>query len=306
MTGRLWPSALAAALFAIHPLRAESVAWVTERKDVLSGLFFMLTLWAYVGYVRHRFSLVRYLGMMCLFALGLMAKPAVATLPAVLLLLDYWPLGRCVVEAAVGNRVRIRQSTADRRPASSPSRGLSSKRSPLLPLAAASCALRLWAQSEPGCLFRVHSLVLADRQRLAFVRDLPAPVLLSDWLGAVVSHADLQSPRMEDSGLLGSAGRHHGGRFGWLAEVSLCPGRLALVFGDAGVGDRGGAVRSRGDGRPLHLLAADRAVHCPGVGRGRPISIMAVSSLGVWRCRGIGAGNSDGVVVASNRVLVQQ
>ena len=94
MTGRLWPSAVAAAIFAVHPLRVESVAWVTERKDVLSGLFFMLTLWAYVGYVRHRFSLVRYLGIMLLFALGLMAKPAVATLPAVLLLLDYWPLGR--------------------------------------------------------------------------------------------------------------------------------------------------------------------------------------------------------------------
>ena len=92
MTGRLWPSALVAALFAVHPLRAESVAWVTERKDMLSGLFFTLTLWAYVGYVRRRFSLARYLGIMFLFALGLMAKPAVATLPAVLLLLDYWPL----------------------------------------------------------------------------------------------------------------------------------------------------------------------------------------------------------------------
>ena len=60
MTGRLWPSALAAALFALHPLRVESVAWVSERKDVLSGLFFMLTLWAYVRYVR-RLSLGRYL-----------------------------------------------------------------------------------------------------------------------------------------------------------------------------------------------------------------------------------------------------
>ena len=59
MTGRLWPSALAAALFAIHPLRVESVAWVTERKDVLSGLFFMLTLLAYTGYVRRRSLLVR-------------------------------------------------------------------------------------------------------------------------------------------------------------------------------------------------------------------------------------------------------
>ena len=94
MTGRLWPSALVAALFAVHPLRAESVAWITERKDVLSGLFFMLTLWAYVGYVRHRFSLARYALLLALFGLGLMAKPMLVTLPFVLVLLDYWPLGR--------------------------------------------------------------------------------------------------------------------------------------------------------------------------------------------------------------------
>jgi protein O-mannosyl-transferase len=94
MTGDLWPSAFVAALFAIHPLHVESVAWVAERKDVLSGLFFMLTLWAYVGYVRHPFSLARYLSVVALFALGLMAKPMLVTLPCVLLLLDYWPLGR--------------------------------------------------------------------------------------------------------------------------------------------------------------------------------------------------------------------
>ncbi len=94
MTGDLWPSAFVAALFAIHPLRVESVAWVAERKDVLSGLFFMLTLGAYVGYVHRPFSLFRYLTVVALFALGLMAKPMLVTLPLVLLLLDYWPLGR--------------------------------------------------------------------------------------------------------------------------------------------------------------------------------------------------------------------
>ncbi len=78
----------------MHPLRAESVAWVTERKDVLSGLFCMLTLAAYVGYVRHPLSLGRYLAVMVFFPLGLLAKPILVTLPLVLLLLDYWPLGR--------------------------------------------------------------------------------------------------------------------------------------------------------------------------------------------------------------------
>ena len=83
-----------AAVFAVHPLRVESVAWVAERKDVLSGLFFMLVLWAYLGYVRRPFSLLRYLAVVVLFGLGLMAKPMLVTLPFVLLLLDYWPLGR--------------------------------------------------------------------------------------------------------------------------------------------------------------------------------------------------------------------
>jgi protein O-mannosyl-transferase len=94
MTGRLWPSALVAAVFAVHPLRAESVAWVTERKDVLGGFFFMLAIAAYLHYVNHRFSIVRYLIVLIVFALGLLSKPMVVTLPLVLLLLDYWPLGR--------------------------------------------------------------------------------------------------------------------------------------------------------------------------------------------------------------------
>ena len=94
MTGRFWPSALVAAIFAVHPLRVESVAWVTERKDVLSGLFFMLTLAAYLGYVRRPFSLGRYLIVLVCFIAGLAAKPMAVTLPFLLLLLDYWPLGR--------------------------------------------------------------------------------------------------------------------------------------------------------------------------------------------------------------------
>ena len=98
MTGALWPSAFVAAVFAIHPLRVESVAWVAERKDVLSGLFFMLTLWAYVRLSCEQAALLARLRLswrwLVFFALGLMAKPMLVTLPLVLLLLDYWPLGR--------------------------------------------------------------------------------------------------------------------------------------------------------------------------------------------------------------------
>lgn len=93
MTGAIWKSALVAALFAVHPLGLESVAWIAERKNVLSTLFLLLTLWAYVGYTR-KTGVLRYLLVAFLFALGLMSKPMLVTLPFVLLLLDYWPLRR--------------------------------------------------------------------------------------------------------------------------------------------------------------------------------------------------------------------
>jgi len=93
MTGARWPSALVAALFAVHPLHVESVAWIAERKDVLSTFFGLLTLWAYVRYVEHpRFW--RYLFALLFFALSLMSKAMLVTLPFVLLLLDFWPLKR--------------------------------------------------------------------------------------------------------------------------------------------------------------------------------------------------------------------
>jgi tetratricopeptide (TPR) repeat protein len=93
MSGVLWRSAFVAMLFAVHPLHVESVAWVAERKDVLSTLFWMLTMWAYVRYAR-RPSPMRYGAVALLFGAGLMAKPMLVTLPFALLLLDAWPLGR--------------------------------------------------------------------------------------------------------------------------------------------------------------------------------------------------------------------
>jgi tetratricopeptide (TPR) repeat protein len=98
MTGAFWRSAFVAAVFAIHPLRVESVAWIAERKDVLSGVFFMLTVLAYVYYVRSP-RITRYLVVAFVLACGLMSKPMLVTLPFVLLLLDYWPLDRIKGEA---------------------------------------------------------------------------------------------------------------------------------------------------------------------------------------------------------------
>jgi protein O-mannosyl-transferase len=93
ITGARWKSAMVAFLFALHPLHVESVAWVCERKDVLSAMFCALTVWAYAGYVAKPRT-GRYLLTLFLFCLGLMAKPMLATLPFVLLLLDRWPFGR--------------------------------------------------------------------------------------------------------------------------------------------------------------------------------------------------------------------
>ena len=123
MTGALWRSAFVAAVFAIHPLRVESVAWVAERKDVLSGLFFMLTIGAYVRYARRPSSGARFGLVLLLFAMGLMCKPMLVTLPLVLLLLDYWPLRR--EETTVG---------------------LVMEKLPLLALSATFCIVTLFAQ----------------------------------------------------------------------------------------------------------------------------------------------------------------
>jgi tetratricopeptide (TPR) repeat protein len=92
-TSSRWPSAMAALLFALHPLHVESVAWIAERKDTLAALFWFLSLWLYVRYTE-KATLGRYLAVLASFCLGLMSKPMVVTLPFVLLLVDFWPLRR--------------------------------------------------------------------------------------------------------------------------------------------------------------------------------------------------------------------
>ena len=124
-TGTIWRSAFVATVFAIHPLRVESVAWISERKDVLSGIFFVATLIAYVAYTRKQ-SIGRYLTMSILFACGLMSKPMLITTPIVLLLLDYWPLDR------------FTRSTMTK---------LVVEKIPLFALSAGSCIATLWAQN---------------------------------------------------------------------------------------------------------------------------------------------------------------
>lgn len=113
MTHALWRSAFVAALFALHPLHVESVAWATERKDVLSAFFFLATILVYSRYVK-RPSKLSYLIIIVLFALGLMAKSMLVTLPFVLLLIDFWPLGRWPSTPADGDSRPAPEAPADR------------------------------------------------------------------------------------------------------------------------------------------------------------------------------------------------
>ena len=147
MTGAVWRSAFVAALFALHPLNVESVAWVAERKNVLSTLFWLMTMGAYVRYVRKPVW-QRYVGMMGIFVLGLMAKPMLVTLPCVLLLLDYWPLGRLGKEWK-GFARRLPRLVVEKLPL-------------FIPVAAAS-VLAIQAQSQAGSLPSWEGLTLGAR-----------------------------------------------------------------------------------------------------------------------------------------------
>ena len=140
MTGAVWKSAIVAGLFAVHPLHVESVAWVSERKDALSAVFFLLMLDAYVRYARAA-SITRYLAVAVLFAAGLMSKPMLVTAPVVLLLLDYWPLGRIQKSSA-----RSQQSQVGSR--WSVVGGLLIEKIPLLVLSAGACVITFVVQKR--------------------------------------------------------------------------------------------------------------------------------------------------------------
>ena len=192
MTGALWRSAFVAAVFAIHPLRVESVAWVAERKDVLSGVFFMLTIGAYVRYAEGvtggtwqvtrtqgaaaapglscvtRHTTLFYGLVLMFFALGLMCKPMLVTLPCVLLLLDYWPLGRM----ADGGWQERRSGVPV--PQRSTLNHLLYEKLPLFGLAAAACEVTLFAQT----------VALSSFEQISF------PLRVGNALNSCVSYVD--------------------------------------------------------------------------------------------------------------------
>lgn len=159
LTGKIMACAAVAALFAAHPLHVESVAFVAERKDVLSTMFWLLTMAAYVGYVRQQ-GLVRYLLVVACYTLGLMAKPMLVTLPFVLLLLDYWPLERLSVREKTAAGV-CRAGVGFRR--------LLWEKRPLLALAAASCTVTMLAQDKSGSVQPFEFLYNSSNALLSYL-----------------------------------------------------------------------------------------------------------------------------------------
>jgi tetratricopeptide (TPR) repeat protein len=164
MTGALWPSAFVAAVFALHPAHVESVAWAAERKDVLSAFFWMLTMLAYAHYV-DRPSVSRYLVVAISFAVGLLAKPMLVTLPFVLLLLDIWPLRR--LDSRNGEKLKsartgstIRRNTVQK---------LVLEKIPLIALALASSVVTFVVQEKGGSVNPLWNLPLDGRIANALV-----------------------------------------------------------------------------------------------------------------------------------------
>ena len=227
ITGALWRPALAAALFAVHPLHVESVAWVAERKDVLSTSFWLLTTGAWLRWLDSR-TVARYAAVLALFALGLMAKPMLVTLPFTLLLLDFWPLER------------------------TGARGLLNEKAPLFAMAALSCAATVAAQRAGGALQSLERFSFTERLANAIVSyaaylgkavwpvslavfyphphlGLGAPVVLAAAAGLVaVTALALRSARSVPYAA-----------FGWLWYL----GTLVPVIGLVQVGEQGMADR---------------------------------------------------------------
>ena len=158
MTQALWKSAIVAALFAIHPIHVESVAWISERKDVLCGFFWLLCMWVYYWYTQKP-NILRYLPIVLFFVMGMMAKPMIVTLPFLLLLLDFWPLNRFPGKDPGIFTQDIKRMYL----------GLIIEKIPLLILAVVSCVITYSAQKMGGALVNTHLLPIHDRISNALV-----------------------------------------------------------------------------------------------------------------------------------------
>jgi len=167
MTGEIWKSCFVASLFAFHPINIESVAWASERKNVLSTFFLLLTMWAYINYIQKK-NFTRYSIVLLFFILGLMSKPMLVTLPFVFLLLDYWPLNRFKIPLAdtLPSRKEISQNKNRLLII------LLFEKIPLLILVAGSCTITLIAQKSWGAVVSLENVSLISRISNALVSYL--------------------------------------------------------------------------------------------------------------------------------------
>jgi len=265
MTGAVWASLFTAAVFALHPIHVESVAWASERKDVLSAFFWMLTIAAYAGYVKQR-SKGRYALMLALFTAGLAAKPMLVTLPFVLLLVDYWPLGR-TAPAAGGRNARIGLVSLVR------------EKIPLFILAAVLAVVTYIVQSSWGATGLGRSLPVGGRVANAavaytgYIQKMLWPVNLavlypypeSGW-GLIRPIVSLLMLVAVSVSVLKAAGRYRYLATGWFWFL----GTLVPVIGFVQVGRQ---------------AMADRYTYIPSVGLSIIVAWGLGDILGRWRYR---------------------
>ena len=237
MTAAVWPGAFVAALFALHPLHVESVAWIAERKDVLSALFWMLTIYAYLYYTDNP-GYKTYLAVCLFFILGLMAKPMLVTLPCVLLLLDYWPLGRAKSEGKAGISLSVALE-------------MIREKLPLFAIATGFSIIAFLAQKSGGGIGSVDHFSLADRiynalisysgylwkiiwpQKLAAFYPFPEHFAIWQVTGAAVLLAGITILALR------TAGRHPFFIVGWLWYLGTLVPVIGLIkIGDFAMADR--------------------------------------------------------------------
>ena len=255
MTGATGRSFVLAALFGLHPLRVESVAWISERKDVLAAFFGVLTLWFYVLWAKRRETGIRaaaaYYGTaIACFALGLMCKSMLVTLPFVMLLLDYWPLQRWQFSMPKAKAAR-----------------LVIEKLPFFVLAAAVSAITLAVQRNAGAVKTMTSYPVSARwgERGRFLLPVSWRTLLSGRPRRVLSAPNLLAAHLAYFRRLSSPW-NLSPRASLTPHASLFSNGMALVRRDRGPGDWSGSGRCTVNRRSLHLHPVDRGDDCVGLG----------------------------------------
>ncbi|MEJ7710854.1 MAG: hypothetical protein WKF84_13570 [Pyrinomonadaceae bacterium] len=276
MTGAVWRSAFVAALFALHPINVESVAWIAERKNVLSTMFWLLTMWSYVslcgGAVRLAISLS-----FSFFTLGLLTKPMLVTLPFVLLLLDYWPLNRFrqatdPLSFDIGTEANQDIfSLGEKQPSKSFTNTLLwlvIEKIPLFVLSIGSSIITVIVQKNSGALKSTDNVDVKTRILNTAVSYVDY-IYLMVWptkLSVFYPHPDSGIPYKNYSRLCApndylihccSAGEKTPLHLGW----------LAVVYRNPGAGDRSGSSWRSGDGRSLRICTAAWLIHYHLMGR---------------------------------------